>query len=160
MKIIIEFENRFDNSQNKENFLKYMFATSKTQLQEHSKDDFQIYVNGKTFDTQGEKGLSDRQKALQILTTKEIDIENGLQKAFMINLQAQEASDDYSEAFTMLTEILDAIPETNSNISYVCAVSHFNQKGLPPHIHVFYESKKNIDEELPNTITDIIENNS
>lgn len=152
MRITIESDYHFYDSQHKVNFLKYMFVASKTQLQKHEKDDFTIHVNGKTYDTQGEKGLSDRQKAFQILTEKEIDIKNKLQKSFIIYLKTEEASDDFDEAFNMMAEILDTVPQTDSNITYVCAVSHFNQKGQNPHIHVFYEAQKDVEDEVQNII--------
>lgn len=151
---MIEPDYHFNDSLHKANFLKYMFVTSKTQLQKHEKDGFIIHVNGKTYDTQGEKGLSDRQKALQILTEKEVDIQNNLQKAFLIYLETEEASDDFDEAFNMIAEILDSIPKTTSNITYVCAVSHFNQKTQSPHIHVFYEAKRDVEDEIQNIMLD------
>lgn len=156
MKISLDSDYHFNDTSHKKNFLKYMFAASKPQLEKHESDGFQIYVNGKTYDTQGEKGLSDRQKALEILTTKEVNLHDNLQKSFIIYLEPEEASDDLDEAFKMLTEILDDVTKTSDNISYICATTHYGQKEQNPHIHVFYEAKKDITDEVQDNIIDKI----
>lgn len=158
MIVSIQPDYHFNDTSHKKNFLKYMFAASKPQLEKHESDGFQIYVNGKTYDTQGEKGLSDRQKALEILTGKEVNLQDNLQKAFIIYCEPEKAEDDLDEAFSMFTEYFDTIPTLTNNISYICAVSHFKQSGEKPHIHVFYQAAKDIEDELQNIIIKMINN--
>ena len=141
MKISLDSDYHFNDTSHKKNFLKYMYAASKPQLEKHDADDFQIYVNGKTYDTKGEKGLSDRQKALEILTGKEVNLQDNLQKAFIIYCEPEKAEDDLDEAFSMFAEYFNTIPTLTNNISYICAVSHFKQSGEKPHIHVFYQAE-------------------
>ena len=158
MIVSIQPDYHFNDTNHKKNFLKYMFAASKPQLEKHDADDFQIYVNGKTYDTQGDKGLSDRQKALEILTEKEVDLQDNLQKAFIIYCEPEKAEDELDEAFSMFAEYFDTIPSLTDNISNICAVSHYDQTGEKPHIHVFYEATKDVQDELQNNIIKMINN--
>lgn len=144
-------DNRFNNLSHKSFFLDYMFVTNKSQLEKHESHDFFAYINRKVHIYHEETDIDKRKQAVSILKRKEIDLENGVQKSFIIYLEKIDV--DREALFRVLTNLctdyIQKEADKSGNIDFVYAVSHIDQKEQCPHLHVFYQCKEDIDNELP-----------
>lgn len=143
-------EIHFNNGQHISNFLSYMFISTRTQAAKHNDLIGKLYVNGEKASFDGslskEKTWKERGQFRDKVANLLVENQSTIAKAFIIYIDEDKADAFFDET----CKRLDAASEKNENISLICASTHYHQVEQQTHIHVFYASEKDINNELSN----------
>lgn len=147
-------ELRFNDFSHKIFFLHYMFVTSAKQLEKHEGCDFLVYADRKVSIYHEEKDSSKRKRIVTKLKGEELDLEYGIQKSFIIYFEKIDIDREtlFIAASNLCIRYIQEEADKSDNIDCVCAVSHFDQRNQCPHLHVFYQCRRNIENELPSAV--------
>ncbi len=145
---------RFNDGSHKSHFLDYMFVTNRNQQRKHNSHEFFVYENGKVSMYKKAKDVEERKEKVSILKKLSLDIDNRLQKAFIIYFENIDIDRDtlIKAVSNLCSHFIQKEADKSNNIDYVCAVSHFDQNEQCAHLHVLYQCKEDIANELPSAV--------
>lgn len=147
--IIIGNETIYETSGQAKTYLTELFVSSELETIRHTLCDMDFYINGKIFKGSENETIKVRRK-LKKEFVELFDFDLEIPKSFIITIRN---NDD--DCFLWFCKLLRIITNIDGNILNLCASIHRKQIGELSHIHVFYGSILERNDEVPKLLNHV-----